>query len=146
MLLKPEKDNVERDSMDKHIERLLKGKIAFVGSEADGKPYIKAMVVARREGDNIFYFDSNNGSVRTTQWEENPNACVYFYEKPLYRGVMLSGTMEIINDMELKELLWTPSMKFVYKGGVTDPDYCVLKFTATEGRHYYMFESENFEI
>ena len=30
--------------------------------------------------------------------------------------------------------------------GVTDPDYCVLKFTAKEGRYYSNFKSENFKI
>jgi hypothetical protein len=29
---------------------------------------------------------------------------------------------------------------------VTDPDYCVLKFTAENGRYYSNFKSENFAI
>jgi general stress protein 26 len=124
----------------------LKKKIAFVGSESGGKPYIKAMLVSRREDNNIFYFDSNNGSNRAAQWKENPVACVYFYGRPIYRGVMLSGTMEIINDMEMKNRHWKPSMKSIYKGGVTDPDYCILRFTATSGRYYSMFQSEDFEV
>jgi len=132
--------------MNKHIKRLLNKKIAFVGSEADGKPYIKSMLVCKHEGSNVFYFDSNNGSNRAKHWKENPAACIYFYGKPIYRGVMLSGTMEIINDMELKKLHWKPGMKHIYKGGVTDPDYCILKFTADKGRYYSMFKSEDFEI
>ena len=55
-------------AMNKHIKRLMKKKIAFVGSSKDGKPYIKAMLVSRRENGNVFYFDSNNGSVRVAQW------------------------------------------------------------------------------
>ena len=131
--------------MDRHIARLLKKKIAFAGSEAGGKPYIKAMIVSKREG-NVFWFDSNNGSRRVAQWEENPNACLYFYGGPIYRGVMLTGRMEIINDMETKKRHWKPSMKFIYKGGVTDPDYCILKFTADTGRYYSMYQSEDFEL
>ena len=30
--------------------------------------------------------------------------------------------------------------------GVTDPDYCVLKFTAQSGRLYKDFKSESFEV
>lgn len=30
--------------------------------------------------------------------------------------------------------------------GVTDPDYCVLKFTAAKGRYYSSFKSEDFDI
>lgn len=33
-----------------------------------------------------------------------------------------------------------------YKGGKTDPDYCVLKFTAKSGRYYCDLKSENFEV
>jgi general stress protein 26 len=30
--------------------------------------------------------------------------------------------------------------------GVTDPDYCVLKFTARSGRYYSNFKSEDFDL
>lgn len=30
--------------------------------------------------------------------------------------------------------------------GVTDPDYCVLKFTITSGRYYSNFKSETFPV
>ena len=33
-----------------------------------------------------------------------------------------------------------------YPLGVTDPDYCVLKFTAHNGRFYCKFKSENFNV
>jgi general stress protein 26 len=33
-----------------------------------------------------------------------------------------------------------------YPGGVTDPDYCVLKFTAVKGRYYANFKSEDFDV
>jgi general stress protein 26 len=89
--------------MNSHVQRLLKKKVAFVGSESDGKPYVKAMIVSKREGVNVFYFDSNNGSQRVAQWQKNPNACLYFYSGLIYRGVMLSGKIEIINDMEQLE-------------------------------------------
>jgi general stress protein 26 len=132
--------------MNSYILRLLKKKIAFVGSENHGKPFIKAMLVSRRENGNIFYFDSNNGSVRVSHWVGNPAACLYFYGRVVYRGVMLSGAMEILNDAEVKKLQWKPSMKAIYKNGMEDPDYCVLKFTASTGRYYSMFKSEDFEL
>lgn len=33
-----------------------------------------------------------------------------------------------------------------YREGVTDPDYCVLRFTAEKGRYYSNFNSEDFNI
>ena len=37
-------------------------------------------------------------------------------------------------------------IKLFYKKGVTDPDYCVLKFTATKGRYYCDLKTESFDI
>jgi len=33
-----------------------------------------------------------------------------------------------------------------YPKGVADPDYCVLEFTASAGRYYTSFSSQNFEV
>ncbi len=33
-----------------------------------------------------------------------------------------------------------------YKKGVTDPDYCVLKFTAIKGRYYCDLKIESFHM
>jgi len=33
-----------------------------------------------------------------------------------------------------------------YSLGVTDPDYCVLKFTALNGRMYENFKSYDFKV
>lgn len=37
-------------------------------------------------------------------------------------------------------------LKEFYKKGVTDPDYCVLKFIAKSGRYYCDLKNESFEI
>ena len=33
-----------------------------------------------------------------------------------------------------------------YPGGVTDPDYCVLRFTAESGRYYCDLKTESFTL
>lgn len=59
---------------------------------------------------------------------------------------MLSGTMEVLEDSIHKELIWQEGDTMYYSKGVTDPDYCVLKFTAQKGRFYSNFSSQNFEV
>ena len=59
---------------------------------------------------------------------------------------MLKGTMEVLTDNKSKEMIWQEGDTIYYSKGVTDPDYCVLKFTAKEGRFYSNFKSENFKI
>lgn len=42
----------------------------------------------------------------------------------------------MIGTVEAKERIWQEGDTMYYKEGVTDPDYCVLKFTAVKGRYY----------
>jgi general stress protein 26 len=137
--------------MEKIIKKALKlanNKIAFVGSvNENNEPNIKAMLVEKHNGLKTFYFASNNSAMRTEQYKHNDNACIYFYSGLIYKGLMLEGVMEILNDEESKKLIWKNSLKYIYKdGGVNDPDYCVLKFTANSGRYYYKYETESFKI
>lgn len=59
---------------------------------------------------------------------------------------MLLGSMEVLEDSIYKEMIWREGDTMYYPEGVTDPDYCVLRFTATQGRLYSNFNSENFNI
>ena len=61
-------------------------------------------------------------------------------------GVMLVGTMEVLTDQESKNSIWKKGDTMFYKGGVTDPDYCVLRFTAEKGRYYCDLKTENFSV
>lgn len=125
-----------------------KQKTAFISSvDEDGFPNMKAMLAPRkREGIKEIYFTTNTSSMRVEQYRKDPKACVYFCDNRFFRGVMLKGTMEVIEDQETKEMIWLPGDTMYYPLGVTDPDYCVLKFTASSGRYYSNFKSENFQI
>jgi general stress protein 26 len=112
-----------------------------------GFPNTKAMLPPRkREGIKHFYFTTNTSSMRVGQYNNNDKACIYFFEKRFYRGVMLKGTMKVLEDEKSKEMIWQDGDEMYYSKGVSDPDYCVLKFTAQNGRYYSNFKSVNFEI
>ncbi len=102
----------------------------------------------KAEGVRTFYFSTNTSSLRVAQYRKNPNACLYFYHKGLvrYTGVMLKGKMEVLTDQETKNRFWRRGDTLFYKGGPTDPDYCVLRFTAESGRFYRDLKTENFSI
>ena len=122
--------------------------VSLIGSvDADGFPNIKAMLAPRkREGIREFWFSTNTSSMRVAQFRANPNASVYFMDRRFFRGVMLKGVMEVLEDAATKEMIWEDGDTQYYPGGVTDPDYCVLKFTAQTGRYYSGFKSEDFEV
>lgn len=127
-----------------------KQKVSFICSVDEiGYPNIKAMLKPRkRNGLMQFYFSTNTSSMRVKQYQENPNACIYFYHKGLikYTGVMLKGRMEILTDQESKNMIWKKGDTMFYRKGVTDPDYCVLRFTATSGRYYCDLKTEDFSL
>ena len=127
-----------------------KQKLAFIGSvDKEGFPNVKAMLKPRKiEGLRQFWFSTNTSSMRVKQFLENPNACLYFCHKGLirYTGVMLIGKMEVLSDQKTKDMIWRKGDTLFYKGGVGDPDYCVLKFTAQSCRFYRDLKTEDFTI
>lgn len=125
-----------------------KQSVAYIGSvDGEGFPNVKAMLPPRkREGLSVFYFTTNTSSRRVAQYRENPKACVYFCDKRFFRGVQLLGTAEVLEDDETKREIWREGDTMYYPGGVTDPDYCVLRFTVTRGRYYSNFSSEDFTV
>lgn len=110
-------------------------------------PITKAMLKPReRDGIKEFWFSTNTSSNKVKCFRNNPKASLYFVDKRFYRGVSLVGTVEVIETGEEKERIWKTGDIMYYHGGVTDPDYCVLKFTAIKGRYYSNFKSENFTV
>lgn len=135
--------------VEKTIGNLIdKVSVSIISSvDSDGFPNTKAMLPPRkREGIKYIYFTTNTSSMRVKQYIDNRKASVYFYDKRFFRGIMLKGTMEVLQDSETKEMIWRDGDELYYPGGVTDPDYCVLKFRAQSGRYYSNFKSEDFII
>lgn len=124
-----------------------KQKTSFISSvDEDGFPNIKAMFAPRKIDGNCFYYSTNTSSMRSQQYSRNSKASIYFYSRGRFRyeGLMLTGTMEVLQDDQIKREIWQTGDTMYYKQGVTDPDYCVLKFTAMKGRYYSDLKTENF--
>ncbi len=135
----------------KKIENFIdKQKVSFICSiDDEDYPNVKAMLKPRkRNGIKEFYFSTNTSSMRVKQYLNNPNASIYFYHKGLikYVGVMLIGKMEVLTDQKTKNMIWEKGDTMFYKKGVTDSDYCVLKFTSESGRYYCDLKTESFDI
>ena len=131
------------------VERLIDSRAtAFVASvDEAGFPNMKAMLAPRlREGLRTFYFTTNTHSMRVAQYRRDPKASVYFCDEAGFRGVMFRGTMETLTDAASRRLIWREGDTEYYPQGVDDPDYCVLRFTACDGRTYTDYHSENFVI
>ena len=123
------------------------GKTIIGSVDEEGYPNLKAMLKPREhDGLKVFYFTTNTSSLRVRQYLQNPKASIYFYDARFFKGVMFRGEMEVLQDPETKERIWRDGDTMYYPLGVTDPDYCVLRFTAKKGRLYQNFSSEDFEV
>ena len=122
--------------------------ITFISSvDENGFPCTKAMLSPRvREGIKVFYFTTNTFSLRVAHYKNNPKASIYFCDDKGFKGMLLRGTMEVLTDAKTKEMIWRDGDTEYYPGGITDPNYCVLKFTAINGRFYSDFYPRSFVI
>jgi general stress protein 26 len=84
--------------------------------------------------------------MRIKQYKNNPKACIYFYDKRFFRGVMLKGKMEVLDDKKSKNEIWNDEFSKYYTGGWDGGDFIIIKFTAESGRYYSNFSSEDFKI
>ena len=124
---------------DKIFEFIKKQKTAFLSTvDENGFPVTRAMLAPRKFDGNDIYFTTNTSSRKVAHISVNDKACVYFYKRGMFRytGVTLLGKAEICTDQPTKDEIWRAGDGFIYKKGKTDPDYCVIKFTAHEAEYY----------
>ena len=118
--------------------------LSFVDDE--GFPSTRAMLNPRkRQGLQEFYLTTNTASKKVQAFKANPKACLYFYDRPTYRGVVFKGTVEVLHNQNIKNEIWRDMDTIFYESN-TDPDFCVLKFTAQSARYYNNYQSVDFEV
>ena len=133
------------ETIGKMIDKSGTSFVSYV--DEDGYPITKAMLKPRkRNGIKEIWFSTNTSSDKVRYFRKNNKASIYFIDKRYFRGVSLIGTIEVLETTEAKEMILQTGDEMFYKEGVSDPDYCVLKFTAHKGRYYSNFKSENFDI
>lgn len=115
--------------------------ISSVGE--DGYPATRALIQPVFIDGNEIYFATYTSSRKVRQYRNDPKACVYFYSKgQSFQGVEIKGDMQVLTDQPTKSQFWKPFFSRFYKKGVTDPDYCILKFTGFEAQWFSNFKTE----
>lgn len=112
----------------------------------EGYPLTKAMFKVENQGLKTVWLSTNTSSQRVSAFRKDPRASLYFMDTEAVKGLMLIGKMEVLTDLESRKRLWSDGCERYYPQGVTDPDYSVLRFTASCGRYYHSLETESFDI
>lgn len=138
---------MEQEILDQ-INALIEENSSIIVCSVDenGFPNAKAMFKTEHEGLRTFLFSTNTSSMRVQQFKHNDKACIYFLGKSKINGLMLTGTIEVCRDRELRVRLWTDGCEMYYPQGIDDPDYSVLRFTAEKGNYYYNLRKHQFDI
>ena len=77
--------------------------------------------------DLLVYLATNTSSRKVRQMQQNPAVAVYYCDPGTFRGVQLSGAVEMVSDSALKRRLWQDGWETYFPTGVDDPDYTVLR-------------------
>ncbi len=137
----------KNEAMSQGLELVEKLKMCLVGTNGDnGFPNIKAMFSLKHEGLKNIWFSTNTSSKRVQQLRNNNKVCLYYVDEKNFKGLMLIGTIEILQDLKSKQMLWSEGNEKYYPQGVTDPDYSVLRFSATSGNYYHGLQNVTFAI
>ena len=115
--------------------------------DAEGYPATRALIQPVQIDGNNIYFATYTSSRKVIHYRSNAKACVYFYEKGRnFQGVEIKGTMIVLTDQPTKDRFWKPFFNRFYQKGVTDPDYCILKFTGFEAQWFSDFRTESIKL
>ncbi len=114
--------------------------------DKSGIPYLKAMIKTSANGLKEFWFGSNTSSKRVVQIQRNSNASLYFYDEKTFEGLMLTGRAEVSYDDIKRKEFWNDGRKKYYPLGYTDPDFALIRFTASKGNYYHGLKNIDFDI
>ena len=134
-----------KETIGKMIDKV---KVSFISYMDDGGyPVTKAMLKPRkRNGIKEIWFSTNTSSNKVKCFKKNSKASLYFVDQRFFRGVSLIGNIEVLETFEAKEEIWQEGDEMYYQKGVTDPDYCVLKFKCKVAEYYCDFKTEKIEL
>ena len=137
----------KEEAISQGLKLMNASKICLLGTNSeDGFPNIKAMLNLKHDGLKHIWFSTNTSSKRVQQLRKDNRACVYYVDEKNFRGLMLIGTVDILQDIESRKMLWSEGAEVYYPLGVEDPDYSVLSFTAQRGNYYQNLNNITFDI
>ncbi|MDA3900427.1 MAG: pyridoxamine 5'-phosphate oxidase family protein [Spirochaetes bacterium] len=85
---------------------------------------------------NTLIFTTNTNSAKISQINNNNRVSIYYCLSDKFKGVWVSGDMELILDSQKKAVYWQQGWEMYYPGGKFDPDYSILRLNPIRIRLY----------
>lgn len=135
------------EAIEKGLVLANRSDIALLGTIGpEGYPNIRAMIKMENEGLKTIWFTTNTSSRKIPQLQNNPKVSVYFVDFEKWMGLMLVGSITILQDAESRKRCWREGFEKYYPKGINDPDYSVLRFTAHWGQYYHGLTITSFDL
>ena len=95
--------------------------------DESGFPTASTVSIIKADGINqlMFGVSLDDNKAHRVQACNRASVCINSGEY----NITLVGTAEILTGAASKEALWQPWFSEIWPGGVTDPDFCVLRFS-----------------
>ncbi len=131
----------EKEAKQECIKLMETADAAYLATiDSDGFPQIRAMVNLRNkeqfselttvfeghEEDFLIYMTTDTASEKFKQIKANPKVSVYFCNPQQIQGLLLTGEIEVVTDLDIKKQLWQDDWKIHYPGGFDSPEYNIL--------------------
>jgi general stress protein 26 len=129
------------------LKLVQKSKICMLGTMGEsGLISIRAMLNLKNRGLKQIWFSTNTASKKVSQIATDKRASVYYVDAENFQGLLLQGTIQILQDLKSKKMMWMEGAEAYYPLGVNDPDYTVLKFTAQRADYYNNLINTTFDV
>lgn len=117
---------------------------AFGVIDENGCPSVSAVSLCNPENISTLYFTTTIDSNKAKRLQKNNKASICCYTEA--NNLTLAGEAEILTDQETKSKCWQDWFIHIYPGGVTDPSYCVIQFTAKRAALWIDEEEAEFAL
>lgn len=143
------------------LELMERSKAAYLTTiDQEGKPITRAMFNLRnkeqfpelsklflnQKNQFLVYISTNTSSSKISHIKKNSAINVYFCDPDDFKGVMLGGDAEIIEDMKIKQNVWLEWWTRYYPEGLNDPDYTLLRLNPKTLRYYYRLDQIKLDL
>jgi general stress protein 26 len=93
-----------------------------------------AEIFENQKNDFFIYFTTSTSSSKIEQIRKNSSVSVFFCNSKDFHSLMLAGKAEIVDDPEIKKVLWQDGWEIYYPKGIDDPDYSIVSFAPVYGK------------
>lgn len=112
--------------------------VQFCTINLDGYPETRdiANMMNRDATELVFYFMTSRSTPKVAQINKNPKCSLYCYDNATHHAMRLFGTVELIDDEQMRRQYWDDSFCQFGYSGVDDPEFILMRFTPREYKYY----------